>query len=76
MTDELGEWMQMPDMNTQAVTPTDAHYAAPQLIEYMCTHKRCFLFSFDNDLKIRCKHLIRRNKQPKNLVFSEEDFYA
>ena len=75
MTDELGELMQMQDLSSQAVTPTDAHYADPQLIEYMCTHKRCFLFSFDNDLKIRCKHLIR-DKQPKNRVFSEEDFYA
>lgn len=75
LTDELGDFMQIQDLSIQAVTPTDAYYADPQLIDYMCTHKRCFLFSFDNDLKIRCKHLIR-SKQPKNLVFSEEDFYA
>ena len=75
MTDELGDFMQIQDLSIQAVTPTDAYYADPQLIDYMCTHKRCFLFSFDNDLKIRCKHLIR-STQPKNLVFSEEDFYA
>lgn len=75
MTDELGEYMQMHELQTQAVTPTDSHYADPQLIEYMCTHKRTFLFSFDNDLKIRCKHLMR-SRQPKNRVFSEEDFYS
>lgn len=75
LTDKLGERMQIVGLSAAAVTPTDSHYADPQLIEYMCTHKRTFLFSFDNDLKIRCKHLMR-TMQPKNRVFSEEDFYA
>lgn len=75
LTDKLGERMQIVGLSASAVTPTDSHYADPQLIEYMCTHKRTFLFSFDNDLKIRCKHLMR-TMQPKNRVFSEEDFYA
>lgn len=75
LTDELGERMQIVGLSAAAVTPTDAHYADPLLIEYMCAHKRTFLFSFDNDLKIRCKHLLRTT-QPKNRVFSEEDFYA
>lgn len=75
LTDQLGERFSLPKLNKQAILPADAYYADPQLIEYMCTHKRTFLFSFDNDLKIRCKHLMR-NKQPNNRVFSEEDFYA
>lgn len=75
MTDELGDYLQMHGLNHQAAAVTDSRYADPQLIDYMCTHKRTFLFTFDNDLKIRCKHLIR-STQPKNLVFSEEDFYA
>ena len=54
-------------------SPSPTSYADPKLIEYMLTHKRTFLFSFDNDLKIRCKLLIR-DKQPTNRVFSEEDF--
>lgn len=75
LTDKLGDRMQLVGLSAAAVMPTDSHYADPQLIEYMCTHKRTFLFSFDNDLKIRCKHLMR-TMQPKNRVFSEEDFYA
>lgn len=75
MTDKLDRNIEIYGLNADAVNPTDSHYADPLLIEYMCTHKRTFLFTFDNDLKIRCKHMIR-SKQPKNLVFSEEDFYA
>lgn len=75
MTDELGEFLHMEGLSIQGDRPGEASYADPQLIEYMCTHKRTFLFSFDNDLKIRCKHLIR-TMQPKNRVFSEEDFFS
>lgn len=73
--DQLGTNMEGPEMKLAAVKPKTASYADPKLIEYMLTHKRTFLFSFDNDLKIRCKLLIR-DKQPSNRVFSEEDFYA
>lgn len=75
LMDQLGTNMEVPEMKQAAVKPKDARYADPKLIEYMLTHKRTFLFSFDNDLKIRCKLLIR-DKQPTNRVFSEEDFYA
>lgn len=75
LMDQLGTNMEGPEMQLAAVKPKTASYADPKLIEYMLTHKRTFLFSFDNDLKIRCKLLIR-DKQPSNRVFSEEDFYA
>lgn len=74
LMDELGDAMEIADINQAAQTPTDDRYADPKLIEYMCRHKRTFLFTFDNDLKIRCKQIIR-SKQPQNRVFSEEDFY-
>lgn len=75
LTDKLDHNIEIFDLRAEALSPTPSYYADPLLIEYMCTHKRTFLFTFDNDLKIRCKHMIR-SKQPKNLVFSEEDFYA
>ena len=75
LMDQLGNNMEVPEMLQASNKPKTASYADPKLIEYMLTHKRTFLFSFDNDLKIRCKLLIR-DKQPTNRVFSEEDFYA
>lgn len=69
---EPGPRMEIPEPVACARRPDSVCYAAPKLIEYMCRHER---FSFDNDLKIRCKQLIR-TARPKKRVFPEEDFYA
>ena len=75
LTDELGDGMVMEGLQQRQSAPgTRDIYADPQLIDYMCEHRNTLLFTFDNDLKIRCKHLMR-SKQPKNKVYSEENFY-
>lgn len=73
--DSLGDRLEMEGLSRAAVFPTADRYADPQLIDYICAHKRTILFTFDNDLKIRCKQHLRRT-QPQNRVFSEEDFDA
>lgn len=76
MMDQLGEArFQTPEMRISSAKDADDTYADPKLIEYMLTHKRTFCFTFDNDLKIRCKQLLRAKKS-QNRVFSEEDFYC
>lgn len=75
LQEKLGKYMEIAEMRIESDSSVHARYADPKLIEYMLTHRHTILFSFDNDLKIRCKQLMR-GKQPGNRVFSEEDFYT
>lgn len=75
LQEKLGARMEIAGLQRQSPKDPDSRYADPQIIDYMQAHANTILLTFDNDLKIRCKQLMRA-KQPGNRVFSEEDFYA